>query len=134
MAKNQREIPKVTQTGFQSPANDYLEHEIDLNAQLIRSPSSTFVFRSRLCESYPAGIYKGDVFLVDRALTPIQDDLVVVARFGELTVKRVTIRQGQISLGDCHEDHSAPMAGSEDATIWGVVTHVIHATRKGHSA
>ena len=37
----QQEIP----AGFPSPADDYLEEQIDLNKELIRNPTSTFLGR-----------------------------------------------------------------------------------------
>ncbi|MGF1572061.1 MAG: S24 family peptidase [Sumerlaeia bacterium] len=134
MAKNKLEKPTITQTGFQSPAGDYLESRIDLNAELIERPSSTFFFRSAACVSHPAGVYKGDVFVVDRAAMPENDDLLIVAWHGELLLRRLVIQQGKFFLASAHGGRAQAMPADEDVNIWGVVTYVIHSTRKGRPA
>jgi Peptidase S24-like len=55
--------------GFPSPADDYLEGEIDLNRHLIANRPATFLFRVAGDCMRDAGIFDGDLLIVDRSLT-----------------------------------------------------------------
>ena len=50
--------------GFPSPANDYLEGEIDLNKYLIKNPLATFIVKSQGNCMLQAGIHSGDLLIV----------------------------------------------------------------------
>lgn len=56
--------------GFPSPADDYLEGELDLVAHLIPHPSSTYYLRAKGDSMQGQGIYDGDLLIVDRSLEP----------------------------------------------------------------
>jgi DNA polymerase V len=64
---------------------------------------------------------------VDRALEPADGKIVVAALEGELTVKRIRIKDGKTYLAP-ENDAFKPIEVSElsNATVWGVVLHVIH--------
>ena len=53
--------------GFPSPADDYLEAKLDLNAHLIKHPSATFFARAEGDSMRGRGIYPGDLLIVDRS-------------------------------------------------------------------
>jgi DNA polymerase V len=57
-------------SGFGSPGSDFTVKLIDLNDALIRHPQATFVMRAAGDAMGDAGIWDGDVLLVDRAVTP----------------------------------------------------------------
>ena len=114
--------------GFPSPADDYLEGRLDLNEHLIRHPAATFFVRAAGDSMTGAGIHHGDILIVDRALEAKDGAVVIAVLDGELTVKRLA-RSG--ARGYLMPDNSryAPIElGDEtEVTVWGVVTHVIHA-------
>ena len=58
------------EAGFPSPADDYLEGTLDLNEHLIRRPAATFFLRVSGDSMTGAGIYPGDILIVDRSLPP----------------------------------------------------------------
>jgi DNA polymerase V len=51
--------------GFPSPAEDYLEQNLDLNDHLIQHPATTFFVRVDGDAMIGAGIHKGDMLIVD---------------------------------------------------------------------
>lgn len=53
--------------GFPSPADDYVEKELDLNELCIRRRASTFFVRASGSSMEDLGLYDGDVMVVDRA-------------------------------------------------------------------
>ncbi|KTD22492.1 SOS (error prone) mutagenesis protein UmuD (RumA) [Legionella londiniensis] len=56
--------------GFPSPADDYLECKLDLNAHLVKHPGATFFVRVAGDPMENAGIRSGDMLMVDRSLEP----------------------------------------------------------------
>jgi len=120
------EIRKFTgTTGFESPAQDYIERKLDLNERYIRHPAATFFMRVDSDAMLGAGIARGDVIIVDRSLEPRTGRVVVAAVGGELLVRRLSGKPGETLLLPENPDY-APIAPDEDSTIWGVVTEVIH--------
>ena len=54
--------------GFPSPATDYVEDNIDLNAHLIKNIPSTFLIRVQGKSMNNIGICDGDLLVVDTSL------------------------------------------------------------------
>lgn len=115
------------QAGFPSPAEDYLDKTLDLNELLITHPSATFFVRVAGDSMRGAGIFPGDILIVDRSLEATHNRIVVAIVEGEFTVKRLLLEDGYVSLAPENPAY-APLQIREgsDFQIWGVVTHVIH--------
>jgi len=114
--------------GFPSPADDYIEQALDLNQLLIQKPAATFFVRAEGDSMIGAGIHSNDILVVDRSIEAIPSKVVICALNGELTVKRLISKQGQLVLmaeNPLYPD--IPLHEGIDMTIWGVVTNVIHA-------
>jgi DNA polymerase V len=56
--------------GFPSPADDHLDRDLDLHELLIQHPASTFYVRLSGDSMQGAGLYDGDILVVDRSLEP----------------------------------------------------------------
>ena len=113
--------------GFPSPADDYIESYLDLNAHLIKHPASTFFLTASGDSMTGAGIQSGDMLIVDKSLTATHGKIVIAAIDGELTVKRLSCMANRVQL--LPENTNYPPIDITDAhelVIWGVVTHVIH--------
>ena len=113
--------------GFPSPADDYLEAKLDLNELLIKNPSATFFVRVTGDSMIKAGIYSGDILVVDRSLDPKDGSIVIAVINGELTVKRLSYKQGNIFLVPENKFYN-PIQITEEMNfeVWGVVRSVIH--------
>ena len=113
--------------GFPSPADDYVEGQLDLNRYLIDRPAATFFVRVQGDSMLGAGIHPGDLLIVDRSRQADDGRVIIAVLDGELTVKRLRRRKGQVWL---HPDNEAypPLLITEDRDfhIWGVVRHVVH--------
>lgn len=114
--------------GFPSPAEDYAEQHLDLNTHLIQHPAATFFLRVSGDSMVKAGIFNGDLLIVDRSLEPVHGKIVIAAINGELTVKRLHKSIEGVFLV-AENDAYAPIAlqESDHVQLWGVVTHAIHA-------
>lgn len=115
--------------GFPSPADDFLDNKLDLNEFLIQHPASTFFLRVSSSSMRNAGIYIGDVLIVDRSLEPANNAIVVVALDGELLIKRIKHEKNAIQLlSDNPHFETITIAEEQNFQVWGVVTSVIHKT------
>jgi DNA polymerase V len=108
--------------GFPSPADDHLEGSLDLNEYIIRHPAATFYVRASGDSMRGAGIFDGDLLIVDRAAA-CADGAIVVARLGdEFTLKRILKKGNSIFLRP-ENDAYPPIEVTEDSDceIWGRV-------------
>ena len=114
--------------GFPSPAEDYLEGQLDLNQHLIKHPSATFFVRVTGDSMIGAGIHSGDILIVDRSLEAVSGKVVIAIVNGELLVKRLKIETEVIYLVAENNDYPVLMiTEAMNFEVWGVVTNVIHA-------
>ncbi|HRO31143.1 MULTISPECIES: LexA family transcriptional regulator [Micrococcaceae] len=138
--------------GFPSPARDYLDGGIDLNRELVRDRTSTFLMRVAGNAMAASGIRDGDELVVDRAATPRHGSVVVAVLDGELVVRRMVfdgtvpglaVDAPPAALGSHtrsaagpgtvileSDDGAAPVvlpaAGPEGLRVWGVATYCLH--------
>jgi len=112
--------------GFPSPADDYVEKRIDLNEELIQHRKATFFLRVSGHSMINAGIDDGDELIVDCAIIPEHNRIIVAAVDGELTVKRFYRRNGIVKLTAENPDYpDIEFRSEQEMMIWGVVTRVI---------
>lgn len=115
------------QAGFPSPADDYIERYLDLNAEYIKHPAATFMVTATGESMVDVGIFDGDVLLVDRSIEAVDGSIVVAALDGELTVKRLSRRGGLVRLMPANPKFSPiDISETQDMVVWGVVTLVLH--------
>ena len=112
--------------GFPSPADDFLDINIDLNKHLIKNPSTTFYGRVRGNSMIDAGIHDGDLLVIDKSLEPQSDKIAVCFIDGEFTVKRILIEKDTVWLIAENKDYQPIKVTKEnELLIWGIVTNVI---------
>ena len=115
------------QAGFPSPADDYLEDQLDLNKHLIHHQEATFFVRAQGESMLNAGIHPGDILVVDKSLTAKSGKIVIAVVDGEFTVKRLYKYKGKITLKAENPDFDDIVINeNNELIIWGVVTSVIH--------
>lgn len=112
--------------GFPSPAEDLGARPIDLTEVLVRHPQATFLLRARGVSMEQAGIFDQDILVVDRALKPRHQHIVVAVVDGEFTVKTLYQRGDQMRLQAAHPAYPdiVPNDG-QTLEVWGVVTACI---------
>jgi DNA polymerase V len=124
----QAEVPTANATGFGAAADDYMERGIDLNEQLVRNKPSTFFMRVSSDAMNGAGIYDGDVVIVDRSLKPQSGKIVIAVLNGEMLIRRLEKTFNRIRLLPETTKLAAIEidTASHEFAVWGVVTYVIH--------
>ncbi|NUF50096.1 translesion error-prone DNA polymerase V autoproteolytic subunit [Gilliamella sp. ESL0250] len=116
--------------GFPSPADDYLETKLDLTEHLVKHPSATYYIKVAGDSMIGYGIFNGDLLIVDRALEPKIDDIVIAAVDGELTCKCLGTIEDQPYLLSGNELFQPISLTGKEVHIWGIVIHTIHSLRK----
>ncbi|MGL1890782.1 MAG: translesion error-prone DNA polymerase V autoproteolytic subunit [Spirochaetaceae bacterium] len=113
--------------GFPSPANDYIESELDFNTYLIKNRSATYALKVQGDSMINAGIFPGDILIVDRSMTPKSNDIIIASIDKEFTVKRFIKNSKGFFLYPENQDYPIiELNREEDFTMWGVVTYTIH--------
>jgi DNA polymerase V len=109
--------------GFPAPGDDMVEKSLDVHDLLVKHPASTFFVRVQGDSMEGAGIFSGDILVVDRSVEPVVGKIVVAAINGELVVKRIG-REGNLLILLSENESYAPIVvgESEDCFVWGVVT------------
>lgn len=112
--------------GFPSPAADFIDVSIDLNKHLIKHPSATFYARAKGDSMKDAGIFDGDLLIVDKSIDPADGKIAICYVNGEFTVKRIKKEKGEVWLIPANIAYQPiKMEEGSSLTIWGIVTHVI---------
>ncbi|MCH4209169.1 LexA family protein [Bifidobacterium sp.] len=113
--------------GFPSPAQDDFIDGFSFDEQVTAHPAATYIVTVAGDSMQNAGIWDGDLLVVDRALEARHGDVVVALLGGELTVKRLWLHDASPVLHaenpEYPDFHPAP---DEDLAIWGVVTGSFH--------
>ncbi len=124
--------PKFTESvasGFPSPATDYCESRLDLNDLCVKHPAATYFVRAQGDSMVEAGIFPGDVLVVDRSLIAQHGDIVIASLNGELTVKKLETKP-KIRLVPMNSKYlPIEIPGETDMEIFGVATTTVHSLR-----
>lgn len=118
--------------GFPSVAQDYFAGDFSFDEHIIEHPETTFIVTVAGDSMQGAGIWDGDLLVVDRSLAPQSGDVVVAVLDSELTVKRLLV-QGSRPVLHAENPRYPDFRPSDDEelTIWGVVTGNFHPQRHG---
>ena len=112
--------------GFPSPAEDYVDRPLDFNELLIEHPAATFAIRIEGESMTGAGIFPGDIAVVDRAREPVNGSVVLALLDGAFTVKRYRIKDGAVWLQAENPAFPDMAIGDGQALeVWGVITRSI---------
>lgn len=112
--------------GFPSPAEDLGAQRIDLTQMLITHAQATYFLRASGHSMVEAGIFDNDILVVDRAIKPRHNHIVVAVVDGDFTVKQLYQRAGRIKLKAANPTFAdiVPREG-QTLEVWGVVTSSI---------
>ena len=114
------------QAGFPSPAQGAFADSVDLNHELINNPAATFCARVIGDSMIDSGIIEGDMLIIDRSLEPHDGDIAVCFIDGDFTVKRIIIKNDELSLVPANRKYPVIKVPKEsNFIIWGVVSHII---------
>lgn len=119
------ELPYIDagiRAGFPSPADDFIELSIDLNKEFVKHKDTTFYARVKGDSMKNAGIFDGDLLIIDKSLEPQNNKIAICQIDGEFTVKRIKIEKDVVWLVAENEDFKPIKVTLENEfLIWGIV-------------
>ena len=123
----QHQVKTANATGFGAASDDHAERGVDLNEQLIRNKPATFFMRVNGEAMIGAGIFDGDMVIVDRSIKPTSGKIVIAVLNGDMLIRRFERELNKMRLVP-ETKKLAPIDIDPYAefTVWGVVTYVIH--------
>lgn len=112
--------------GFPSPAADHLEKHISLDELFdIRAPH-VYLVKIEGESMMGAGIYDGDLVIVDRSREPQHGDIVIAGLNGEPVCKRLHHRGRQVILQSENKAYPARyILEGDEMVVWGVVRYSV---------
>jgi len=112
----------VVPAGFPTPADDFHE-TFDIVSHIVRHPTATFFMRVTGDSMTGAGIFDGDLLVVDRSMEAESGDIVVAILNGEFTIKRFRRNEAAIELvPENPRFRKIVLNEGMELEIWGVVT------------
>jgi len=130
LSRNQATIPLLVHAvsaGFPSPADDYIDKNLDLNEYLIKHPAATYFMRANNNAMIGCGVHKGDLLIVDKSLVPENGKMIIAEYEGALTLRRLQKTSHSIALIASNKHYPAIHIDDVDNfCVWGVVTNIIH--------
>ena len=123
-----QELKDFTQTsGFASPAEEYLELGLNLHNLVVKKPAATYFMRMQSDCMRGAGIYKDDIVVIDRSITPSPNHIVVAFYDNEFYLRRLVYHKGHYWLkAEAPLVSPLPIKEELEVCIWGVVTFNLH--------
>lgn len=119
------ELPYIDagiRAGFPSPADDFIELSIDLNKEFVKHKDTTFYARVKGDSMKNAGIFDGDLLIIDKSLEPQNNKIAICQIDGEFTVKRIKIEKDVVWLVAENKDFKPIKVTLENEfLIWGIV-------------
>lgn len=106
-----RELGVSTHAGFPNAAVGSHTKQLDLTRLLVKHPSATYLMRLDSDEWNSLGMFAGDIVVIDRSLDASKNDVVVWWEHDQFVL-------------------SNKSRVPESSETWGVVTSIIHPTRK----
>jgi len=107
--------------GFPSPAEDSYE-TFDIVSHIVRHPAATFFMRVAGDSMTGAGIFDGDLLVVDRSIEAKSGDIVVAILNGEFTIKRFRRSGTKIELVPENPKYRKIILNENmELEVWGVV-------------
>lgn len=116
-------------SGFESPAAEYKDLGLSLDQLLISHPNATFIGQASGESMTEAGIFDGDLLIVDRSLA-LKDGDIIVANYNGCFVCKILDKK-QARLLSASKNHSAVKINQEDDfQVEGIVTRSIRMHQK----
>ena len=118
----------LVQAGFPFPVEEERDvKRVSLYDTVLKNPEESFMVHATGESMRDAGIFDGDIMIVDRKMKAKSGAVVIASINGDFTVKRLSIsKEGNYLLPENSEFNKIEISRNDNFNIIGVVTHVIH--------
>lgn len=119
-------------SGFESPASDYQMLGLSLDKLLIEHPSATYIGLASGESMTDAGIFDGDLLIIDRSVTTSNGDVIVANLNGVFVCKQID-KNNQRLLSSAKGYQAYHLQESDEFQVEGVVIRSIRLHKKLHT-
>ncbi|MDZ4364890.1 LexA family protein [Brevundimonas sp.] len=109
-------------TGFQSPAQDYIEPVVDLAKLLDLRRPGLYPVRVVGHELRARGIHAGDILIANAAAEPVSGKVCVAFLKGEVMLATLTLRDESWWL---KASSGEPVEVADDIEIWAIISALV---------
>lgn len=114
----------TVQAGLPAPAEEELLDTLSLDEYLVRRPAETFLVRVTGDSMKDAGIFAGDLVLVERRAASKSGDILIAQVDGEWTMKQYEKKGGRVRLVAANPKYR-PIYPKSELVLGGVVVAVV---------
>lgn len=112
--------------GFPNPAQDHLDRPISLDELLRLREPSVFLVRMGSNAMVEAGIFQGDICVVDRAIDPVHGHIVQASVNGEPVCRRLWHTKAETKLlAESKSGATRYILEGDELCVFGVVTYSV---------
>ncbi len=115
-------------TGFESPANEYIDSKLSLDELLISHVSATFIGRAQGNSMVGFGIFNNDLLIIDRAAATTHFDIVAATLNGEFICKAID-RKNRLLISASPEKSQYRISENDEYQEEGIVISSIRMHR-----
>jgi len=103
----------------------------DLNEYLVDNPVANFYVRVTGDSMVGAGIFSGDLLIIEKCLTAEHNDVIIACLNNEFTVKRLIKHKSNIYLCPANPAYKPiKITEGSDFEVWAIVKYAIHSIKK----
>jgi len=114
----------LVEAGFPSPAEEELADTVTIDEYLIENHSATYLLKVKGDSMKDAGIYEGDLVVVERSEAAREGDIVIAEVDGDWTMKYLRKKSGRFYLEPANEAYE-PIYPDNGMTVAAIVRGVI---------
>ena len=114
----------TVEAGFPSPAEEELVDTMNLDEYLIKNRDASFILKVSGDSMQDAGIFPGDMVIVERGKTPKDGDIVIAEVDQEWTMKYFRKRKGKIYLEAANKKYK-DISARDELKVAAIVKAVI---------
>jgi SOS regulatory protein LexA len=114
----------LVEAGFPSPAEEELVDTMNLDDFLIKNKEASFILKVKGDSMEEAGIFEGDLVIVERGKAPKSGDIVIAQVDGEYTMKYYREKRGRVYLEPANKKYK-PIYPTTELKIDAIVKAVI---------
>ncbi len=114
---------RLIASGFPAASDDYADKGLNLHELLVKNNAATYFMRVASMEFSKLHVFRDDLLVIDRSLTPKRNSLIIFSTEDELILDRLSLINGRLMPLSAFVPNETP-----SWMLWGVVTAVIHPT------
>lgn len=108
--------------GFRLPMLEYEEDVLDIRDQILIDRDNTHYMRMDSDVMADYGIFKGNILIIDKSITPVSGTIVIAHLNGEWYAREYIVNHKEVILKAGDNSATIKVQPEDSLLVWGVVT------------